>query len=266
MNFTLATTLFLTQLSFGCLAALALLRREQIGRGFSRFMAGVVAVAATLALMLTLAPSAAGTSVVSGEQRFMIIAVCVAAALYIFASGAARARVETPVLLLALVLAGVALFEVTRTTMSDVRPHPLTMLSSFGSACVLGGVGGAMVLGHWYLVVPGLSLDHLARLNRASLVALYIRAGLLVLTLSLFTDRWWQRDLQGFRAAYDLLGLGTRVLVGLVAPIVLAHLTAVTVRLKATQPATGILYASTVLVLMGELMALVVTDSLKLPV
>ena len=55
-----------------------------------------------------------------------------------------------------------------------------------------------------------------------------------------------------FQSQLDFIFLVARVAIGLVGPAVLCHMTLVTVKLKATQPATGILYAATVMVLMGE--------------
>jgi ABC-type uncharacterized transport system permease subunit len=49
--------------------------------------------------------------------------------------------------------------------------------------------------------------------------------------------------------------------IGVIGPAVLCHMTLATIRLKATQPATGILYAATVMVLMGELFAFVAERS-----
>jgi len=265
MTFTSATILFLARLGFGCLVSLAFLRREQTGASFSRFMAGMVAVAATIMLLMTLAGDDEAHHPASVEQRVLIIAVCATTVAYIFAAGAGHPWLEAALLWVALAVSGAALFGISRTTMSATDSPALAQLASFASALVLGLVGGALVLGHWYLVVPGLALDHLARLNHAALFALYARTLLLAITLLVFADRVTQREVSSFRAMYDLLGLITRVVVGLVAPIVLGHLTAATIRLKATQPATGILYASTVLVLMGELIALVVTDSLRIP-
>jgi hypothetical protein len=265
MSFTAATITFLARLAFGTFAALILLRREQIGGSFSRFMAGVVAVAATIILLLVLGQERDAQAPPGIEPRLLTIAVCVATGCYIFAAGARRPALESGALWLAGGLSGALLYEVTATSLGAVGSTALGQLASFGSALVLGFVGGALILGHWYLVVPGLALGHLARLNRASLVALYARTALLAVTLAIFHDRLSRPEASSFRAAYDLMGLITRIVVGLVVPIVLGHLTAATIRLKATQPATGILYASTVLVLMGELMALVVSDSLHIP-
>jgi hypothetical protein len=265
MSFTTATIMFLARLAFGTFAALILLRREQIGGSFSRFMAGVVAVAITIILLLVLAQERDTQASPGMEPRLLTVEVCAATACYIFAATARRLAIERAALWVAVGLSGALLFEVTAASLGALGSTALAQLASFGSALVLGFVGGALVLGHWYLVVPGLALGHLSRLNRASLAALYARTALLAVTLAVFHDRLSRPDVASFRAAYDLMGLITRIVVGLVVPIVLGHLTAATIRLKATQPATGILYASTVLVLMGELMALVVTDSLHIP-
>ena len=59
--------------------------------------------------------------------------------------------------------------------------------------------------------------------------------------------------------------LGTRVTVGLVFPLGFAWMTASSLRFKNTRSATGILYASTVLVLIGTGVAVSLQDSYGVP-
>ncbi|MFO0982670.1 MAG: hypothetical protein U1E76_13210 [Planctomycetota bacterium] len=264
MNFTSATILFLCELVVGSLAALAWLRRAQIGRGFTRFVAGTAAVCVTIAGTLAMGTSHDAELAAGHEHRLLLIALCLAVMLYLFCAGRSG-WVEAGALWFALAVAIGVVARLACSTLGPDQPRALAVVSMLCAGLVLGFVSQAMVLGHWYLVAPGLALDHLGRLNRASLAALYARAALLGTSLVLFADRWLHRDLSTFRHAYDLFILAARALVGLAIPIVLGHLTSVTVRLRATQPATGILYASTVLVLMGELLALMLTDSLGIP-
>jgi hypothetical protein len=145
----------------------------------------------------------------------------------------------------------------------------LAAASSVGSTLVLGWVVGAMVLGHWYLVTPDLPVAHLGRLTGAALAATYVKLALLAVTAWYFRDRLSDSARSfatifgighaggPFQSQLDFLWLLARLLIGLVGPAALCHMTLATVRLKATQPATGILYAATVLVLMGELFAFV---------
>lgn len=265
MNFTSGTTLFLGELVAGCLASLAISSRAQIGKGFPRFVASIAAVCATIAMIALLGQREGTDPANRSEQRLLLIGLCCALGMYLFASGNPGSAFERVTLFGSLLLALALLVTVSHRFAASEPLRSLWIASVLCAALVLGFVSQAMVLGHWYLVTPGLSLSHLGRINRAALAALYARAALLAVTLALFPAHWLHRDLAVFRNAYELLGLGGRVVVGLILPIVLGHMTSVTVRLKATQPATGILYASTVLVLMGELLAIMASDGLGLP-
>jgi hypothetical protein len=126
-----------------------------------------------------------------------------------------------------------------------------------------------MILGHWYLVTPDLPVAHLGRLTAAALVATYVKLALLAATAWYFRERLGDSARSfgailglghaggPFQSQLDFLWLVARLLIGLIGPAALCHMTLATVRLKATQPATGILYAATVMVLMGELFAFV---------
>lgn len=125
----------------------------------------------------------------------------------------------------------------------------LWLLSFAVSAMLLGSVTGAMKLGHFYLIIPGLSIEPLRRVLLAFGICLLLRAGLLGLALAC----GYGPELVGLDL--ETLIFASRILVGLVVPGVLWYLTLRTLRLHATQSATGILYAATVLVMLGELMS-----------
>ena len=64
---------------------------------------------------------------------------------------------------------------------------------------------------------------------------------------------------------WGLFYLGTRVAVGLILPLVFAWMTASSLRFRNTRSATGILYASTVLVLLGAAASLYLQESYGVP-
>src|SRR5262245_38204973 len=103
MNFTSATILFLSELIVGSLSALVILRRAQIGNGFSRFVAGVATVCATIAITLGLTTGEDASGMIGHEQRVLLVAMCAAVALYLFASVKPSSWFETVALGLALV-------------------------------------------------------------------------------------------------------------------------------------------------------------------
>ncbi len=79
----------------------------------------------------------------------------------------------------------------------------------------------------------------------------------------------FQESLSGGR--YPLFGstglfyLGTRLVIGLVFPLVFALMAASSLRFENTRSATGILYASTVLVLIGTAVAVSLQNSYGVP-
>ncbi|HEX9792461.1 MAG TPA: hypothetical protein VGC54_00615 [Planctomycetota bacterium] len=122
-------------------------------------------------------------------------------------------------------------------------------------AAVAGGACFAMVFGHGYLTVPKLPIAHLHRIVRWLGVALGARAlqSLVVLAVSLPA----LRAPEGPRfSAFDGLDFGARYLVGLGMPLAFVAMTVSSLRYRNTQSATGILYAATVLVWIGEAVAL----------
>lgn len=116
----------------------------------------------------------------------------------------------------------------------------LSALQSLASALLLGIVTTTMLLGHWYLTATGMSLAPFITLNR---YVGFAACGALVLALSEFRSEWWR----GGEIVWATLRLA-----GLVGPLVLALLTGRILRLRNTQSATGVLYAATILVFMGE--------------
>jgi hypothetical protein len=129
-------------------------------------------------------------------------------------------------------------------------------LDHVSSAAVLGLTTTAMLLGHWYLIAPNLSLQPLLRLHHALFIALAVRT-VLVAGLVAFSavglpglQSWAQSTLQFDKLAW--LWLATRVLAGLIGAAVLTWMS-FRAAVDSTQSATGILYVVTIFVFVGEL-------------
>ncbi|MGH7150259.1 MAG: hypothetical protein ACREIU_06165, partial [Planctomycetota bacterium] len=138
----------------------------------------------------------------------------------------------------------------------------LGLASSVGSGLLVGSIAVAMVLGHWYLVVPSLDVAYLRRANLATVGALGAKLAAAGALLAVCGSDLARTSL--FRPM-GLFHLGTRGLVGLLAPLAFAALVAGCLRHQNTRSATGILYASTVLVLIGEAVGLALWASYGLP-
>lgn len=122
--------------------------------------------------------------------------------------------------------------------------------AALSSAFLLGAAMSAMLMGHNYLVAPGMTLTPLYRLLTALAVALVVRAAVDGVGLARWmTEHGGDTLMTGDRA----LWLPVRWLVGLVGTAVLTALAWQTARLRATQSATGILYVAVIFCFLGEL-------------
>lgn len=144
------------------------------------------------------------------------------------------------------------------------------------SSLALGGAFVGQFLGHWYLNVPNIHIREFKRISNFSFLALVLRfvgvIGVVLLvklpSVGLSSGEFF--DLRGETwnglGAFGLILLGSRVLWGLAAPLVLSWMAKQTVDMRSTQSATGIFYANSVLMLIGELCALYLERELQWPI
>lgn len=129
------------------------------------------------------------------------------------------------------------------------------------SAALLGTTLTAMLVGHSYLIAPGLSLRPLMLAFAASAVALVIRVAVSGGGLAC-----WTADRGGYTLTTDVgLWLPVRWLVGVVAPLGFGAMAYSAAKIRSTQSATGILYVVVVCVFLGELLSLLLTRQTGLP-
>jgi hypothetical protein len=126
---------------------------------------------------------------------------------------------------------------------SPAASAPLLALNYLAGAGLLGGVLGAMLLGHWYLVAKDLPVGPLRTITILLFVFLGARIGLVGMA--------WMLDPQG-AGRISLVPLVVRGLFGLGAPLAMSWMIWGTVSIRSTQAATGILYGVCIFVLMGE--------------
>lgn len=119
------------------------------------------------------------------------------------------------------------------------------------SAALLGAATTAMLMGHMYLIAPGLSMAPLRRLLAALLAATLARLALAGLALWL----WSSTDGHSLVTLEDetVLWLPLRWGLGFVAPLVLGVMAWQTAKIRSTQSATGILYVVVIFCFLGEL-------------
>lgn len=124
-----------------------------------------------------------------------------------------------------------------------------TVFLQLPAALVLGSSAVAMLLGHWYLVSPKLSITYLKTLTIALIAAILIRAGFLADAVLRHQN---ELNAMHFYEVYGIFFL-QRIALGLFLTLVLSILTYFCVRIRSTQSATGILYVVLVFCLIGEL-------------
>ena len=253
-------TQFCLELGFGVLLALAFVGKAPLGPFFHRVM-GTTALVPLLAAAVL--PVADGQSAWSEPQ---VLLAGLAVVLYPGYSGPLRSARRNAMLNVALLGAGLALvLAVRRVELVDGTLELLVAsLSALATGCVAGSVGLAMVLGHWYLTIPNLQVVHLQRLNRVTVGAMLVSLVALGTTCLLFAEplRVASPPLFG---AWGLFYLGTRLAVGLALPLLFAWMVASSLVHRNTRSATGILYASTVLVLIGTAVSISLQDSYGIP-
>ena len=118
----------------------------------------------------------------------------------------------------------------------------------------VGSVLFAMLLAHWYLVEPRMSLKPLRRVLIVFVATQFFLLFSVAGVIAYHWPEWTEMD-GGLVRAFTLgnaLFVFMRTFLGVLAPIGLAWMTWKTVELRSIQSATGILYAAVVFVLFGE--------------
>lgn len=259
--------LFLVHLGVGISIVLAWVGREA-GVKFFRFNAGTAVL--LIAIGFALRPTPENPSTLYNLAIATLIVAEAALVVYWATIGRMLAAIR-PALLWTAIIAG--LVSVTLQGLDISRDAPglmpwLTVASFLSSVALLGGACGAMVLGHWYLVVPSLDVAHLqsiVRLHIGSTVvrAVVVGAAVLIAILS------WQPGVPNFERyvlSVDGIFFWQRVLFGLAGPALLSYMTWETAKIQSTQSATGILYVDFFTVIVGEVLAKYVLLSTKVPV
>jgi hypothetical protein len=141
-----------------------------------------------------------------------------------------------------------------------------TLASFLLSAITIGTVTTAMLLGHWYLVVPNLSTRPLLALLVILAAAFVLQGVLDAAALALLGGHAGvvsQRDVLSGRFAL-VFWIG-RVGVGIALPLLIAALAAQSTRTRSLMSATGLLYVAVVLTLVGQVTGKVIFFSGNLP-
>jgi protein NrfD len=153
----------------------------------------------------------------------------------------------------------VAIFaQAVASTVGGPPVQAMTIISFFSSALLLGGACTAMILGHWYLVIPSLQVSHLQSIVKFHMASLAMRVGVVSAAIFVAIVSWEPGLGPSFKGyIFSVAGIffWQRMLFGLAGPAVLSYLTWETAKIRSTQSATGILYVDFFTVVVGEVLA-----------
>jgi protein NrfD len=258
--------LFLAHLAIGIVFTLAFVSREA-GVKFFRFNAGLAAI--LLAVAFAFRPPDAGATA-AGRIAFAALVVGEAAiVLYWSTVGRALASIRPAIAATAIASGLVALVAQALASSAGVADHALTIASFLSSAALLGGACTAMILGHWYLIIPSMQVSHLQSLVKIHIASMVVRV--VVVAAAVFVAvATWQPGLgpsfRGYITSLDGIFFWQRILFGLAGPALLSYLTWETAKIRSTQSATGILYVDFFTVVVGEVLAKYLLLATRVPV
>lgn len=240
--------IFCIEFGTGTLGALALVPPAPVGAAFYRILTGFAAIPLALGLWMLSIHGLAGTPVA------WLVLGAIAALPFFCIPTRGRGRYVALGVAIASCATAVA-WNSLASTEGTPGLRVLSLISSFGSGLLVGSIGVAMTLGHAYLTFPNLKISHLARLNRAS-IGLLIAKTLLLVAIVYGFAAGHEPLRQAIGTSMGQFWLFTRAAAGLALPLVFSWMVASSLRYQNTRSATGILYASTALVLIGEALAI----------
>ena len=260
--------LFLAHLGIG-IAATLLLVASTAGMQFFRFNAGLAAVLLLVALAFRPTPI---TVNVLESVGFVALLVATGNILVYWASLGRGLASLRPWVLWATVVGGGLSLVLQGIGLSSVQGPPfvaLTVVSFLSSAALLGGACTAMILGHWYLVLPSMNVSLLQSMVKFHIGSTIVRIAVVLAVVVVALSSWQAPSGAGYGQyvlSLDGVFLWQRVLFGLLSPAILSYLVWQTAKIQSTQSATGILYVDFFTVVVGEVLAKYLLLSTQVPV
>jgi protein NrfD len=268
MSLSSVLFLFLAHLGVGIMATLVMVSREA-GVKFFRFNAGLAAI--LIAVAFAFRPSDVQPAAMSAVALIALAVAEVALVVYWATVGRALAAIRPAIVAVAVAGGAVALV-VQALAVSADRTLPvqvLTVVSFLSSAALLGGACTAMILGHWYLIIPSMQVSHLQSIVKVHIASLVIRIAVVAAAVFVAIATWQPGLGPSFRHYITSVAgifFWQRVLFGLAGPAVLSFLTWETAKIRSTQSATGILYVDFFTVVVGEVLAKYLLLATRVPV
>lgn len=255
------------QLGVGGLLALAVPPFHELERGYYKSSAGVFLSAAligglgTVHLWLTRDASGVGALEALLWLAFLLLFAGYMATLWGEAM-VLRARLYAAALLtglLALTASAWTLFSIGGPVV-----HVIATVTTLVSAATLGAVTSGMLIGHWYLIDPGMEIEPFHRCFRFFVGTLWVEiAGLIAILAALLLTSIGSAGVDPLQAHLELLLL--RIALGPVAALALTVMIRRVLAIPQTMAATGLFYIATLAVLVGEFLGRYFTFRTGLP-
>jgi hypothetical protein len=270
MSLSTVLFFFLAHLGVGIAFTLTFVDREA-GVKFFRFNGGLAAILIVIALAFRFQTVAALRAGMSASDGVLVLSAAITV-FYWATIGRVFTKART-VILAAAALTGLVAIALQGLDVASGASSPvvaLTVISFITSALMLGGACTAMVLGHWYLVIPSMDVSYLQSIVKGHIASMLVRI-VVVGAAVWFALAGVQPELglPSFRhyiMSADGIFFWQRVLFGLAGPAVLSYLTWETAKIRATQSATGILYVDFFTVVVGEVLAKYIVLATHVPV
>lgn len=241
----------------------ALMPRSQVTTGFFRIQMLVVLGLGVLAALTVETTSAGASGVDSLLTHTVAVSLCagisVAAFLgSVFWTLGKRGAGTFFVFLIAITSACLLPAVVVSREDLGTLQGGFQSVSEWASAAVLGATMTGMLLGHWYLTAPTMSIAPLSRLNGFVGASAVLRLIVSAIALSYAGS-------QAFVGSHGLW-LAMRWLAGILGPIIVSIMVWRILKYRNTQSATGVLFVGVILAFIGEMSAMLLSRELHLPV
>lgn len=258
MTLSTVLSLFLIHLGIGIGFTLALVSRDA-GVKFFRFNAGLAAI--LIAIGFAFREPAATAWPLLDRTALVALGVCEGALVLYWATIGRGLSSIRPLLVVLAVGAGLVTLAADGLAVSvDAGgvSRLLVVASFVTSAALLGGACGAMILGHWYLILPSMDVSLLQSIVKFHIGSMLLRI-VVVATAVFMAMATWEPgagpSFQRYILSTNGIFFWQRVLFGLLGPALLSYMTWETAKIRSTQSATGILYVDFFTVVVGEILA-----------
>ncbi len=262
------------QIALGGLFAIAATPFHELTRGFYKSTAGVLFLVGVLGLLgkadLYRRPLFAGPSLGSLFELFFHILFILSFALYLYSLWGERVVFRARLFSTSL-FAGLASLAVSSRGFHQAPLWSLETLlypvSFFLSAFLLGGVTVGMLIGHWYLIDTGQSIQPFIRIFKFFFFALLLQTSfflLLPLLLYFLGSPNTVLNLKQLWESHHVL-LISRLLTTQVGSLILSAMIWRTLQIPHTMAATGLFYIALLGVFVGEILGRQILALTSLP-